>query len=118
MSESTVRIGTCSWKYDAWRGLVYSQNPENYLQEYAKRYDCVEVDQWFWSLYGPDREGIEERTGKDWSRILEPRDADLDALVTMLKDIKVRRQTAWVFANNHFEGCAPLTIDRIRERAA
>lgn len=281
-----LRIGTCSWKYDAWRGLVYSQNPQNYLQEYAQRYDCVEVDQWFWSLYGPDkvvlpqpkvvqeyaasvpdtfrfavklpnaltlthfhqaqktdplvpnphflsvdllgrtlerlaplgdklgplmfqfgylnkqkmasqrefldrlgafvtqlpqgytwcleprnsnylnaeyfaflrqhglahvwlqgyymppvfglyekfadqlspnvvirlhgpdREGIEERTGKDWSRILEPRDADLDALATMLKDMKVRRYNAWLFANNHFEGCAPLTIDRIKERIA
>jgi hypothetical protein len=31
-------------------------------------------------LHGPDREGMDERSGRDWSRILEPRDAALDAL--------------------------------------
>jgi len=50
-----IHIGTCSWKYPSWRGLVYSDKPGNYLQEYAQKYDCVEVDQWFWSLYGPDK---------------------------------------------------------------
>jgi len=28
--------------------------------------------------------------GKDWSRIVEPRDADLDALAGVLKDVRVR----------------------------
>ena len=52
--EGTLHIGTCSWKYDSWRGLVYSDAPHpNYLAEYAQKYDCVEVDQWFWSLFGP-----------------------------------------------------------------
>jgi len=58
MSMSQLRIGTCSWKYPSWAGLVYSA-PEgiNYLEEYARRYDTVEVDQWFWSLF----EGSEPR---------------------------------------------------------
>ncbi|PKL10083.1 MAG: DUF72 domain-containing protein [Spirochaetae bacterium HGW-Spirochaetae-7] len=44
-------IGTCSWKYPSWEGLVYSsREPDNYLAEYARRYRSVEVDQWFWSL--------------------------------------------------------------------
>ncbi len=43
-----LKFGTCSWKYDAWRGIVYSDAPKlNYLAEYARRFDCVEVDQWF-----------------------------------------------------------------------
>jgi uncharacterized protein YecE (DUF72 family) len=277
-----LRIGTCSWKYDSWRGLVYSDAAgPNYLQEYARKYDTVEVDQWFWCmfgadkvvlpqrevvaeyarsvpdgfrfavklpnaitmthfrqetkadplvsnphflsldvlrafldrlapmreklgplmfqfgylnkqkmasqaeflekldafvrqlpsgytwcieprnpnylndryfaflrerglahvflqgyymppifgicekfageladdvvirLHGPDREGMEERTGRDWSKIAEPRDADLAALASMLKALKARRRTVWVLVNNHFEGCAPLTIERI-----
>ncbi|MBL8968545.1 MAG: DUF72 domain-containing protein, partial [Spirochaetaceae bacterium] len=46
-----LRIGTCSWKYPSWAGLVYSsREPVNYLAEYAAKYDSVEVDQWFWSL--------------------------------------------------------------------
>jgi len=49
-------MGTCSWKYDSWRGIVYSDNtPLNHLQEYAQRYNSVEIDQWFWSLFGPDK---------------------------------------------------------------
>ena len=53
---------------------------------------------------------------EDWSKIIEPRDADLDALAGMLKDLKTRRRNVWVFVNNHFEGCGPLTIERIRGR--
>ena len=50
-----LHIGTCSWKFDAWRGLVYSGAPADMLAEYAQKYGCVEIDQWFWSLYGPDK---------------------------------------------------------------
>jgi len=50
---STLRIGTCSWKFPSWHGLVYSApRGINYLQEYAARYTTVEIDQWFWSLFG------------------------------------------------------------------
>ena len=283
--NSQLHIGTCSWKFDAWRGIVYSGPPgANLLAEYSQKLDCVEVDQWFWSLFGPekvvlpqtgtvagyaasvpdgfkfgvklpnaltlthfhreskteplvpnphflsedllrvfldrlepmrgklgpmmlqfgylnkqmiasesaflerldvfakrlpagytwcvetrnpnwlndvyfdflrergiahvwqlgyympppfeiyakqadrltgdvvvrlhgpDRAGMEERAGEDWSKILEPRDADLDALAGMLKDLELRQKNTWAFVNNHFEGCAPMTIERIRDR--
>ena len=48
---SDIRIGTCSWKYPSWKGLVYSEATVNYLQEYADKYSTVEIDQWFWSLF-------------------------------------------------------------------
>ncbi|MBN2441798.1 MAG: DUF72 domain-containing protein [Spirochaetales bacterium] len=48
-----IRIGTCSWKYPSWQGIVYSsENDINYLSEYAQKYNTVEIDQWFWSLFG------------------------------------------------------------------
>ena len=51
-----LRIGTCSWKYDSWKGLIYADRPRiNHLKEYAAHYDTVEIDQWFWSLHGPDK---------------------------------------------------------------
>ncbi|NWG27953.1 MAG: DUF72 domain-containing protein [Ignavibacteriaceae bacterium] len=51
-----LRFGTCSWKYDSWKGIVYSEtDPKNYLKEYSKKFDTVEVDQWFWSLFPPAR---------------------------------------------------------------
>ncbi len=280
-----LKFGTCSWKYDSWRGIVYSDAPKlNYLAEYARHFDCVEVDQWFWSLFGPDqvrlpdpklvaeyadavprefrfavkmpnaltlthhhpksktealvpnphflsadllyqvlqclepmrgklgplmfqfgylnrqmmasqeaflerleafmswlpkelewcieprnpqwlngayfkllrklglghvfqqgyfmppvyriysqyadkltervvirlhgpdRETMDERAGKDWSKIVEARDGEIHALAGMLRDLQRHMRKGWLFANNHFEGCAPLTIKRIRER--
>ena len=54
-----VRIGTCSWKFPSWEGLIYSAaDGINYLSEYAQKYDTVEVDQWFWSLFGEDNIGL------------------------------------------------------------
>jgi len=58
-------IGTCSWKYDSWKGIIYPQLDEiNYLKEYSKHYNSVEVDQWFWSLFKsvklPDKKTVEE----------------------------------------------------------
>ncbi|GJQ61737.1 MAG: hypothetical protein SCALA702_07900 [Melioribacteraceae bacterium] len=47
-----LKIGTCSWKYDSWKNLVYPDKPKiNHLAEYSKKYNSVEVDQWFWSLF-------------------------------------------------------------------
>ena len=53
---SMLCIGTCSWKYPSWAGLVYSEPKGiNYLLEYARQYSTVEIDQWFWSLMGDGR---------------------------------------------------------------
>ena len=47
-----LNIGTCSWKYESWQGLVYPEfGNYNYLEEYSKKYNSVEIDQWFWSLH-------------------------------------------------------------------
>jgi uncharacterized protein YecE (DUF72 family) len=50
-----LRIGTCSWKYDSWKGLVYDPDkrygPYDYLPDYARYFNTVEIDQWFWSLF-------------------------------------------------------------------
>ena len=50
-----LRVGTCSWKYDSWKGLIYQPDltygPDDYLPAYAQHLSTVEVDQWFWSLF-------------------------------------------------------------------
>ncbi len=50
-----LRIGTCSWKYDSWKGLVYDLDkryrPDDYLPDYARYFNTVEIDQWFWGLF-------------------------------------------------------------------
>jgi uncharacterized protein YecE (DUF72 family) len=52
--RSNLRIGTCSWKYPSWEGLVYSKAEGiDYLAEYARMYSTVEIDQWFWRMPEP-----------------------------------------------------------------
>ena len=281
---SKIRIGTCSWKYESWKGIVYSETSgRNFLSEYAEKFDTVEVDQWFWSLHaadrvslpdpavvldyadsvspdfrfsikvpnsvtlthfyrktksdslvpnphflskkifrdflkrieplgektgplifqfeylnkikmptqnafqvafggfirecpagyrycleirnpnylngkffsflnengihpvflqgyymppvfdvvekngglirdlvvirlhGKDREGIEERTGKSWDRIVDPKDEELERVAGMAKGLLARDVSVYINVNNHYEGSAPLTIERIRK---
>jgi uncharacterized protein YecE (DUF72 family) len=51
-----IRFGTCSWKYDSWQDIVYSPKAKsNYLLEYSQKYNTVEIDQWFWSLFSVDK---------------------------------------------------------------
>ena len=50
-----LRLGTCSWKYEGWKGLIYREDvryaADDYLADYARYFNSVEVDQWFWSLF-------------------------------------------------------------------
>ena len=51
-----TRFGTCSWKYDSWKGIIYSDGSNiSYLKEYSNHYSTVEIDQWFWSLFPPNK---------------------------------------------------------------
>ncbi len=53
---NSIRFGTCSWKYESWKGLIYPQTEKfNYLTEYSNHFNTVEIDQWFWSLFSPTR---------------------------------------------------------------
>lgn len=70
-----VRIGTCSWKYDSWKGIVYSENEHiNYLEEYSKHYDTVEIDQWFWSLFAPNKVVLPQKSAVNEYKNSVPKD--------------------------------------------
>ena len=84
-----IRIGTCSWKYPSWSGLVYSAPKGiNYLEEYARAYDSVEVDQWFWSLFAGDKVKL-----PDESVVAEYRQAVGDDFRFTVKDQQGKEQT-------------------------
>lgn len=69
--QSYLRIGTCSWKYDSWKGLYYEKGknyrPYDYLSDYARHLNSVEIDQWFWSLFPGGVKLPEARTVKIYS---------------------------------------------------
>lgn len=59
MADTQLRVGTCSWKFPSWQGLVYpAAKGINYLESYAQRYNAVEIDRWFWSLFGEESIGL------------------------------------------------------------
>ncbi|MBN1938405.1 MAG: DUF72 domain-containing protein [Candidatus Aminicenantes bacterium] len=66
-----LHLGTCSWKYDSWKGLVYDRDkpyrPNDYLADYARFFNSVEVDQWFWSLFPDAVRFPEARTVKAYA---------------------------------------------------
>ncbi len=66
-------------------------------------------------LHGPDRKRIEKKTGGDWSKIVEPKDSELDKIVEMIRDLLSREVDVYLNVNNHYEGSAPLTIEKIKK---
>jgi uncharacterized protein YecE (DUF72 family) len=63
-----LHLGTCSWKYESWKGFYYEKEkkyrPDDYLRDYARSLDSVEIDQWFWSLFPGDIRLPDARTAK------------------------------------------------------
>jgi uncharacterized protein YecE (DUF72 family) len=65
-----LRIGTSSWNYDSWEGLVYSRGSDrSYLEQYAEVFDTAEIDRWFWSLFeSPEARLPDLLTVEEYSR--------------------------------------------------
>ncbi len=66
-------------------------------------------------LHGPNRQEIEKKTGKQWNQIVAPKDKELEAVVSMVEELVDRGVKVYLNVNNHYEGSAPLTIERIEQ---
>jgi uncharacterized protein YecE (DUF72 family) len=65
-------------------------------------------------LHGPDRKGIEKIANDNWNQIYINRDSELKSIVEMIRDLQNKEVDLFVNVNNHFEGSAPLTIQKIK----
>lgn len=64
-----IRIGACSWKYDSWKGIIYPDKDDlDYLKEYSEHFTTVEIDQWFWSLFGDNVVLPDFKTAKNYAK--------------------------------------------------
>jgi uncharacterized protein YecE (DUF72 family) len=61
-----------------------------------------------------DRKGIEEQT-KVWDKIIVDRKPDLAEWVEVLKTVHKRKIQILAFANNHYAGYGPGTIEQFRQ---
>jgi len=82
--------------------------------ETCKRYGHFVRDSVVVRLHGLDREGIERETGETWNQIVAPKDEHLERLVEMMRDMTDRSLTVYLNINNHYEGSAPRTIERLQ----
>ena len=65
-------------------------------------------------LHGPDRIGIEKLSNENWDQIYIDRTQELEKLSELFRDLSDRKLDLFVNVNNHFEGSAPLTVNRIK----
>lgn len=63
-------------------------------------------------LLGPDRQGIEKETGKKWDAVVAPKDEELPRLADLALDL-LAAGDVYINVNNHYEGCAPATIEKL-----
>ncbi len=64
-------------------------------------------------LHGPDRCGIEKISGENWNKIYINWDEELEDIVEMIKDLNKRGVDIYLNVNNHYEGCATRTIEKV-----
>jgi len=61
-----------------------------------------------------DRKGIEERT-ESWDKVIVDRSAELAEWVEIVRKVHKRRIQIFAYANNHYAGHAPATVEMFRE---
>lgn len=64
-------------------------------------------------LLGGDRSEIEKKTKEQWKAIVEPK-PDKEEIVKMALDIASCGHGVTINVNNHYEGSAPLTIEKMQ----
>ena len=68
------------------------------------------------AAHGPDRKGMEQKTKKIWNKVMDPRDNEIEQLEWMIRDLTSRGVNTFLNVNNHYEGSAPLTIERFMKK--
>ncbi len=63
-------------------------------------------------LLGADRQGIEKKTRKHWTEIVDPRDKTIEEISELLKKLLPQKFDIYANFNNHLEGSAPLSIEK------
>ncbi len=58
----------------------------------------------------------EGKSGGVWNKIYENRDDEISKITKIIEDLHSRNLDIYVNVNNHYEGSAPLTIEKIRQQ--
>jgi len=66
-------------------------------------------------LHGPDRKGIENIANDNWNKIYINRDGEISSIAEMIKELQNNEVDLFINVNNHFEGSAPIAIEKIKK---
>ncbi len=80
--------------------------------EMKDKFDLITSDFTYVRWLG-DRKGIEEKT-TTWDKVIVDRQSDLSEWVSLLKKVQERRIMILAFANNHYAGHGPSTVELFR----
>jgi uncharacterized protein YecE (DUF72 family) len=80
--------------------------------EMKDQFDLITSDFTYVRWLG-DRKGIEEKT-KTWDKVIVDRQGDILEWVGLLKKVHERRIMILAFANNHYAGNGPATVEMFR----
>lgn len=64
-------------------------------------------------LLGSDRQGIEKKTRKHWTEVVDPRDKTIREISELVKKLIPKKFDVYANFNNHLEGSAPLSIAKL-----
>src|ERR1035437_540302 len=81
--------------------------------QWFERFDPITADFTYVRWLG-DRKGIEEQT-KVWDKIIVDRKPDLAEWVEVLKTVHKRKIQILAFANNHYAGYGPATVEMFQD---
>lgn len=81
--------------------------------QWFEKFDPITADFTYVRWLG-DRKGIEQQT-KVWDRIIVDRSAELAEWVEVLKKVHKRKIQILAFANNHYAGYGPGTVEMFRD---
>jgi hypothetical protein len=86
------------------------------ISELADKFDLSAGRRLVIRLLGPDRQEIEKLSGKRWDRVVSPKDEGLGAVAQVIREQAEGGRQVVVNVNNHYEGCAVISIDRLLGR--
>jgi uncharacterized protein YecE (DUF72 family) len=77
--------------------------------QWFEKFDPITADFTYVRFLG-DRKGIEEQT-KVWDRVIVDRNAELSEWADILAKVHKRKIQIFCYANNHFAGYGPATVE-------
>lgn len=58
---------------------------------------------------------MERETGNQWDTLVVRRDEELRGIVGIVRELLDAEVDVYLAINNHYEGCAPMAIERIAD---